>query len=78
MDDRAAQDQEVVRAVLKGDRNAFGSLVARHQKLVASAAWRYGVRQEEIEEVLMRYARIALREHAAAGYAVGVREFFET
>ncbi len=52
MDDRAAQDQEVVRAVLKGDRNAFGSLVARHQKLVASAAWRYGVRQEEIEDLV--------------------------
>ncbi len=35
-------------------------------------------RREEIAEVLMRYARIALREHAAAGYAAGVKEFFET
>ncbi len=52
VDDRAAEDQRIVRAVLKGDRNAFGSLVARHQKLVASAAWRYGVRQEEIEDLV--------------------------
>jgi len=52
MDDRAAQDQEVVRAVLAGDREAFGGLVARYQKLVAGVAWRYGVRQEEIEDVV--------------------------
>ena len=52
MDDRAAQDQRVVRAVLAGDRNAFGDLVTRYQKLVASVAWRYGVRQEEIEDLV--------------------------
>ena len=40
MDDRAAQDQKVVRAVLAGDRNAFADLVTRYQKLVASVAWR--------------------------------------
>ena len=52
MDDRAAQDQRVVQAVLEGDRNAFAELVTRYQKLVASAAWRYGIRQEEIEDLV--------------------------
>jgi RNA polymerase sigma-70 factor (ECF subfamily) len=52
MEDRAAQDQEVVRAVLRGDRDAFGGLVTRYQKLVASVAWRYGTRREEIEDVV--------------------------
>ena len=52
VDDRAAQDQRVVRTVLAGDRDAFGDLVTRYQKLVASVAWRYGVRQEEIEDLV--------------------------
>jgi RNA polymerase sigma-70 factor (ECF subfamily) len=52
MEDRAAQDQRVVRAVLRGDRDAFGGLVARYQKLVASVAWRYGIPQQEIEDVV--------------------------
>ncbi|MHC4225474.1 MAG: RNA polymerase sigma factor, partial [Planctomycetota bacterium] len=52
MEDRAAQDQRVVRAVLGGDRNAFGDVVTRYQKLVASVAWRYGIRHEEIEDVV--------------------------
>ncbi len=52
MGDRAAQDPDVVRAVLRGDRDAFGELVSRYQKLVASVAWRYGTRREEIEDVV--------------------------
>lgn len=52
MDDRAAQDQRVVRQILEGDADAFGELVTRYQKLVASVAWRYGIRQEEIEDVV--------------------------
>jgi RNA polymerase sigma-70 factor (ECF subfamily) len=52
MEDRTAQDQRVVRSVLRGDRNAFGTLVARYQRLVASVAWRYGIREEEIEDVV--------------------------
>jgi len=52
MDDRAAQDQRVVQEVLRGDRNAYAELVTWYQKLVASVAWRYGVRQEEIEDVV--------------------------
>jgi RNA polymerase sigma-70 factor (ECF subfamily) len=52
VEDRAAQDQRLVRAVLQGDRQAFAGLVARYQKLVASVAWRYGVRPEEIEDVV--------------------------
>jgi len=51
MDDRAEQDLQVVREVLRGGRNAFGALVTRYQRLVASVAWRHGVRREEIEDL---------------------------
>lgn len=58
MDDRAAEDLRIVRAVLGGDRQAFGELVSRYQRMIAGVAWRYGVRQEEVEdlvgEVLMK------------------------
>ena len=52
MEDQAAQDRILVRAVLGGNSGAFGELVARYQKLVASVAWRYGTRREEIEDVV--------------------------
>lgn len=41
-----------MRAVLRGNRDAFGELVTRYQKLMASVAWRYGTRREEIEDVV--------------------------
>jgi len=52
VEERAAQDLNLVHAVLAGNRGAFADLVTRYQKLVASVAWRYGVRQEEIEDVV--------------------------
>ena len=52
MDERAAQDQRVVESVLQGDGDAYAELVTRYQKLVASVAWRYGVKREEIEDVV--------------------------
>jgi RNA polymerase sigma-70 factor (ECF subfamily) len=52
VEDQAAQDRILVQAVVGGDAEAFAKLVARYQKLVASVAWRYGVRREEIEDVV--------------------------
>ncbi len=52
MEDRSAQDQRLVRSILRGDRDSFGILVGRYEKLVASVAWRYGARSEEIEDVV--------------------------
>lgn len=52
MEDRAVRDQQVVRAVLAGDRDGFGALVEQYQRLVASVAWRYGTRQDEIEDLV--------------------------
>jgi RNA polymerase sigma-70 factor (ECF subfamily) len=52
MEDRATQDVLLVHSALEGDQDAFGQLVTAHQKLVASVAWRYGVRQEEIEDIV--------------------------
>ena len=52
MEDRTALDRSLVREVLAGDQAAFGRLVARYQKLVAGVAWRYGVPQHEVEDVV--------------------------
>ncbi len=41
-----------MKRVLEGDAAAFAQLVDRYQKLVASAAWRYGVRRHEIEDLV--------------------------
>jgi len=47
-----AEDLRAVGAVLGGDREAFGELIRRHQRLVAGIAWRYGARREEIEDMV--------------------------
>ena len=52
MEDRATQDHGLVASTLRGDRQAFGELVVRYQRLVASVAWRYGVGRTEIEDVV--------------------------
>lgn len=52
MEDRQAEDQGVVDAVLEGDRQAYADLVTRYQNLVASVAWRYGVHRDDIEDVV--------------------------
>ena len=52
MEERAARDQRLVAAVLQGDAEAYGDLVTRYQKLVASVAWRYGARPEQVEDIV--------------------------
>lgn len=52
MQDRPAEDLQLVQAVLGGDRDAFDALVARYQNLIAGVAWRYGVRRDDIEDVV--------------------------
>jgi len=52
MEERATQDLHLVRTALAGDERAFGTLVERYQRLVASVAWRYGIRREEVEDVV--------------------------
>jgi len=52
MEDRAVRDRRLVRSILQGDGDAFADLVARYQSLVASVAWRYGIRPGEIEDVV--------------------------
>src|SRR5262245_839107 len=46
MEDGAARDLALVDAVLRGDSAAFGEIVGRFQRLVASVAWRYGVSRD--------------------------------
>jgi len=52
MEDRAAQDQRLVRAALEGDGGAFGQLVAAYQRMVGGVAWRYGVAREDVEDAV--------------------------
>jgi len=52
MEDRTAHDRGLVRAVLDGDRDAFGELVERYQRMVAGVAWRYGATAGEIEDLV--------------------------
>jgi RNA polymerase sigma-70 factor (ECF subfamily) len=52
VEDRADRDRDLVRAVLGGDRERFAEIVGRHQSLVAGVAWRYGIRREELEDVV--------------------------
>jgi RNA polymerase sigma-70 factor (ECF subfamily) len=52
VDDRAAEDQRVVQAVLHGEREAFGELVGRYQRMIAAVAWRYGTERNEVEDVV--------------------------
>jgi len=52
LDDHGRHDAGLVDAAQQGDRQAFGELVTRHQRLVAAAAWRAGVRRAEIEDVV--------------------------
>jgi RNA polymerase sigma-70 factor (ECF subfamily) len=46
------QDRRLVEAALRGDAEAFGELVRRHQRLVASVAWRIGIHRDAIEDVV--------------------------
>jgi len=52
MEDRPAEDMAAVEAILRGDRDAFAELVRRYQNLVAGVAWRYGIRRDDIEDVV--------------------------
>jgi RNA polymerase sigma-70 factor (ECF subfamily) len=52
MEETSARDQFLVESVLRGDAENYAELVSKHQKLVASVAWRYGVPQQEIEDVV--------------------------
>jgi len=52
MEDRTAQDQRLVRAVLDGDQQALAQLVGRYQRMVAGVAWRYGACSEEIDDLV--------------------------
>jgi len=52
MEDPTTEDRRLVRSVLRGDGNAFGPLVTRYQKMVASVAWRYGIGAAEIEDLV--------------------------
>ena len=52
MEDGAARDLALVDAVLRGDSAAFGEIVGRFQRLVASVAWRYGVQRDDVEDVV--------------------------
>lgn len=53
--DRAARDRAdraAIDAVLSGDRDAFGELIATYQRMVAGVAWRYGVARDDVDDLV--------------------------
>lgn len=52
MDEAGEQDKPWVERAAEGDPEAFSWLVQRYQRLVAGIAWRCGVPQPEIEDVV--------------------------
>lgn len=52
MQERSHRDAELVQRALAGDGRALEELVAAHQALVASVAWRHGVRPDDVEDVV--------------------------
>jgi len=52
LEEQALQDATLVDSAIRGDRQAFGELVARYQRLVAGVAWRSGVPRAEVEDVV--------------------------
>jgi RNA polymerase sigma-70 factor (ECF subfamily) len=52
MSDDERTDEQLVELVVAGQRDLYAELVRRHQGLVASVAWRYGVAADEIEDVV--------------------------
>ena len=52
MEEGSAPDQQLIEAVLVGETEVFSELVRRYQRMVGSVAWRYGIRREDIEDVV--------------------------
>jgi RNA polymerase sigma-70 factor (ECF subfamily) len=52
MEGRRAEDHDLVESALRGNHEAFAMLVRQYQNLVASVAWRYGVRRDDIEDAV--------------------------
>jgi len=52
MDDRTASDRARVERAVAGDVRAFEELLAAYQRMVAAVAWRYGVRRDDLEDVV--------------------------
>lgn len=46
------RESEAIRAVLKGDADAFQEIVRGYQNLVASVAWKMNVAQDSIDDVV--------------------------
>jgi RNA polymerase sigma factor (sigma-70 family) len=63
-----ATEQAVIRQVLDGDPEPFGRIVRQYQNLVASVAYRMGVRQGSIEDVVSEvFMKVYTRLHQYDG-----------
>ena len=52
MEDRSSTDRALVERAVAGDTRAFEDLVKAYQRMVAGVAWRYGIRQADLEDVV--------------------------
>jgi RNA polymerase sigma-70 factor (ECF subfamily) len=51
-DNTAEDDRAAVEAVRRGDREAFRGLVERYQRMVASVVWRFGIRADDVDDLV--------------------------
>jgi RNA polymerase sigma-70 factor (ECF subfamily) len=52
MEDRSSTDRALVERAVAGDTRAFEDLVKAYQRMVTGVAWRYGIRQADLEDVV--------------------------
>jgi RNA polymerase sigma-70 factor (ECF subfamily) len=52
MEDRSSTDRALVERAVAGDARAFEDLVKAYQRMVSGVAWRYGIRQADLEDVV--------------------------
>lgn len=52
MEDRSATDRALVERASAGDDRAFEALVTAYQRMVGAVAWRYGIRRDDLEDVV--------------------------
>lgn len=61
-------DRALAQQVLDGDRDAFTALIRQYQNLVASVAYRMGIRRESVEDVVSEvFMKVYTRLHQYDG-----------
>ncbi len=75
---KRADDADVLKASIAGDEGAWGELVARYSRLVASIPRRYGLDREACEDIFQEVFSILVRQLAGIRRRTGLPKWFIT